>query len=105
VTGVLSMSSVATPTLAYGCEGVLVDAADAFQYAHREGVLRAAVAGTLAFTLAMGFLLTLAGFQRDGGASVRPPPSCATLAWRATRRFFMVPGRVAARRYARRRAK
>ena len=84
---------------------MLVDAADAFQCAHREGVLRVAVAGTLAFTLAMGFLLTLAVFQRHELRPGEAPAFLRDLGLERDAFLQWFPGRVAARRYARRRAK
>ncbi len=45
-------------------EGLLIDAADAFQGAHIEGVLRAAIAGTFGFELALHFFLGFGLLER-----------------------------------------
>src|SRR5208337_1786614 len=71
-------------------EGLLIDAAHPLHIAHIEGVLGAAIAGVLAFELAMGFFSDLAFSKAASWASVRMTPSWATLASKAFRRFFMV---------------
>src|SRR5271166_253567 len=89
-------------------EGLLIDAANALHVADVESVLRAAIAGALAFELTSGDVsiklrlrsLTspspcasfsvLAFSKATTCASVKIRPSCATLASRALRRFFIV---------------
>jgi len=78
-------------------DGLLIDPPDPFQRADIEGVLRAAIPRTLAFELAMRFLVGLGLFQRGdlrlGQQSLprrRPGmPSCAALASSALRRCFI----------------
>ena len=71
-------------------EGLLTDAAHALHVADVEGILGAAIAGMLAFELAMGFFFGFGFLQGRKLGLGEDDASWATLASRAFRRFFIV---------------
>jgi hypothetical protein len=71
-------------------KGLLANASDPLQRADVKGVLRPAIAGTLALELAMGLLVGLGFLERgDLGFGQENAVLCATLASSAFRRCFI----------------
>jgi hypothetical protein len=71
-------------------ERLQIDPPDALQRAHVEGVLRPAVARTLAFELTVRLLLPLTFLKRCNLGLGQYAPSCATFASSTPSRFFIV---------------
>src|SRR4051812_45516693 len=87
----LPVIQLRTPDLAVRVdERLLIDAPDALQRPHREGVLSAAIAGTLALEVPVRVLSAFAFSKAATWASVNTNPSGSIFASSAVNRFRMV---------------